>query len=109
VSGDLVGFVYRSQNGFESEPLAYGTYVKPFDGLDLTQVDALEEPFETVTAMRAGQEARPDHEEFIPIGGQVWRLLMHRDGAYIVQHVGTFDDYPEVYQAALTNQGLPGG
>jgi hypothetical protein len=34
---------------------------------------------------------------------------MHRDGAYIVQHVGTFDDYPEVYQAALTNQGLPGG
>lgn len=96
ISGDMVGYAYRSENGFKSEQLVYGTGIKPPCKLpegfqfkdDVKRL--MEEQRRVQAAFTAGSR--------VCIGGEIIVIHQTKKG-FEVFTAGKFDDYTDTIKS----------
>ncbi|WP_432454839.1 hypothetical protein ACRRS0_05135 [Agarivorans sp. QJM3NY_29] len=98
-SGEVVSFAYRSTNNFKSEPLQFGTGVKPactvLEGnlLDLIPVMMAEQ--------RKNEAGKPQSEKVF-IGGEIIALVLTKEGCNHIK-IGEFEDFATDEKAVFEN------
>lgn len=108
VTGLIHSYAYRSTSDFQSDPIAYGTYMKPACSVP----DPFQFPRDIKTMMdeqRAIQSSQPK-EQKLYIGGEIHIHHLQREGC-AVYTLDRFDDYESdekaIYEnfAAMKNEG----
>lgn len=76
--GLFKGFAYRSTTGFESEPLIYGTYTKPYLNIREDGVWSFPQDFVEFCKKQRDQQDLFPVEDRVFIGGQIVAWMMER-------------------------------
>lgn len=95
---EIVTFVYRSTNNFESEQLPFGTAVKP--GCKVLDGNLFENLQTMMEEQRTIQDSLPDNER-IYIGGEIYCMYLTRAGCNISK-AGEFPEFKEQQKFVLT-------
>lgn len=88
-NGEIISFAYRSTNDFQSEPLQFGTGVKPAcTVLEGNLIDIIPD---MMAEQRKNESEKPDSER-VYIGGEIIALVLTKDGCNHI-NIGKFDDF----------------
>lgn len=97
--GKFIGFAYRSVNNFASEPLGYGTGVKP--ECTIPTGDPRDSIKDMMNEQRSIQEMRPKDERLF-IGGEINCIQLSHKGC-VQYSEGVFHDYDENLEQIFNN------
>ncbi|OCH38523.1 hypothetical protein [Aliivibrio fischeri] len=98
-SGEVVSFAYRSTNNFQSEPLQFGTGVKPAcTVLEGNLLDIIPD----MMAEQRKNEAEKPHSERVYIGGEIIALILTKEGCNHIK-IGEFEDFVADEKAVFEN------
>ncbi|MFT5691658.1 MAG: hypothetical protein ACI92E_000988 [Oceanicoccus sp.] len=99
VTNRVAAFVYRSENGFESEPIEYGTVVLP--ECTVPRGNIIQAIPEMMNEQRDNQLQLPKGSR-LAIGGEIYALYLTGEGCNSFK-IAQFDDY-DAQQRAVFNK-----
>ncbi len=98
-SGEVVSFAYRSTNNFQSEPLQFGTGVKP--ACTVLEGNLLDIIPDMMVEQRKNEAEKP-HGEKVYIGGEIIALVLTKDGCNHLK-IGEFEDFSTDEKSVFEN------
>lgn len=108
----IVGFAYRSKNSYESEKLIYGLGIKPNyrnvvqEALNIMELNVMEKNdinkgFVSIITRLKETDDNLELEQRQGIGGEIYLVILDKNGKYSVETIHQFPDYEQVFSKIL--------